>query len=82
MLLIGDPESSIDGDKPDPQQVADNCLNAMRLMRLESRIRDLDVEIAAAEGLGESEHRDQLVSAKMNLSRQRNALLQNQKAKS
>jgi hypothetical protein len=46
----------------------------LRLMRIDSRIRDLDLEIVASEGGGEAE-RNRLLLDKRDLSRQRNALL-------
>jgi DNA primase len=74
MLLIGKSDKSIREDDQDPQQVAENCINALRLMRIDSRIRDLDLEIVASEGGGEAE-RNRLLLDKRDLSRQRNALL-------
>jgi DNA primase len=59
----------------DAQEVADKCLSALRLMRVDRRIGTLSVEIAEAERNGDGERRDRLVLEHLDLSRRRNALL-------
>ena len=55
--------------------VAEKCLSALRLMRVDRLIGALSTEIAEAERSGDSERRDRLVLEHLDLSRRRSALL-------
>jgi hypothetical protein len=54
---------------------AESCLLTLRLMRVERRLKDLAVEITAAERAGDNERRDALVMENLNWTRRRSALL-------
>ena len=53
MLLMGDAKSAEDGKVDDILVTAEKCLDALRLVRINHRIRELGVEIASAERLGD-----------------------------
>jgi DNA primase len=74
-LLMADELSVPQEPDQDPQTVADKCLSALRLMRVDRLIGALSVEIAEAERNGDGERRDRLVLEHLDLSRRRNALL-------
>ena len=54
---------------------AESCLTALRLMRIERRLKNLQAEVAAADRAGEAERRDRLVMEQLEWTRRRNALL-------
>ncbi|HEX6729256.1 MAG TPA: DNA primase [Pyrinomonadaceae bacterium] len=74
-LLMAEELSVSHGPDQKAPEVADKCLSALRLMRVDRRIGALSVEIAEAERKGDGERRDRLVLEHLDLSRRRNALL-------
>ena len=74
LLMAEEPSQSHGPDESAPE-VADKCLSALRLMRVDRRIGALSMEIAEAERNGDGERRDRLVLEHLDLSRRRNALL-------
>jgi DNA primase len=74
-LLMAEDLSIEQEPDQDAQSVADKCLSALRLMRVDRLIGALSVEIAEAERNGDGERRDRLVLEHLDLSRRRNALL-------
>jgi DNA primase len=54
---------------------AESCLAALKLMRVERRLKDLSVEIAEAERAGDEARRDRLVLENLEWSRQRNEIM-------
>jgi len=81
MLMMGDPYESFD-EKPDRHRVVENCVNALRLMRVDRRIGELSSEIAAAERNGDVIRRDTLALEHLDLARRRGALLPKTNAQS
>jgi hypothetical protein len=75
VLLMGEPERGEGTTHEALRAEAESCLAALRLMRVERRLKDLSVEIAEAERAGDDERRDRLVLENLDLSRRRNALL-------
>jgi DNA primase len=75
-ILINEPAESFDESLVD----ANSCLDALRLMKLDREIDELSSQIAEADRAGESEHRDQLVMKKLELSKQRGNFLPHGKA--
>jgi DNA primase len=74
-LLMSDPERA-EGEAADAFVFeAESCLTALRRMHVERRIRELAVEIAAAERAGDEARRDELVMQNIELLRLRAALL-------
>lgn len=73
LLLMAAPEE--DASPETLRAEAEGCLTALRLMRVERRLKELAVEIAGAERVGDDERRDRLVLENLELSRRRNALL-------
>jgi DNA primase len=55
--------------------VAESCLNALRLMTVDRRIRELGTEIAAAERVGDTEQLGKLALEHLEWARRRSALL-------
>src|SRR5216684_1334195 len=53
MLLMGEANPAEDGKVDDTLITAERCLDALRLVRINHRIRELGVEIATAERLGD-----------------------------
>jgi len=53
MLLMGEAEPAEDAKVDDTLITAERCLDALRLVRINHRIRELGVEIATAERLGD-----------------------------
>jgi len=74
-LLMAEELSISHGEDQNGPEVADKCLSALRLMRVDRRIGVLSIEIAEAERNGDGERRDRLVLEHLDLSRRRNALL-------
>ena len=70
-LMIADPIESFD----DALALADSCLNALRLMKLDRQIDELSSEVAEAERAGEAERRDKLSLQLLELSKQRSNFL-------
>jgi hypothetical protein len=54
---------------------AESCLAALRLMRVERRLKDLSVEIAEAERAGDDARRDRLVLENLEWTRRRNEIM-------
>jgi DNA primase len=54
---------------------AESCVAALRLMRIDRRVKELAHEIAAADRAGENERRDRLTTEDLELKRYRTALL-------
>lgn len=59
---------------------ADSCIDALRLMKLDRRIDELNSEVADAERAGDDERRDRLALELLELSKQRGAFLQHARA--
>ena len=76
LLLMSEPEARAEGEAADEAVAeAESCLLTLRLMRVERRLKDLAVEINAAERAGDNERRDALVMENLNWTRRRSALL-------
>ena len=67
------------GDEPESFEealaVADSCLNALRLVKLDRRIDEMRSEMAEAERAGENERRDALAIEHLELSKRRGEFL-------
>ena len=74
-LLIGESRDLSDDEIKARPIMAENCLNALRLMKVDRRIGELSAEIAAAEREGNAERRDRLALEHVDLARRRGALL-------
>lgn len=74
-LLISDVESAEGERASDRHLIAERCLDALRLMKLDRRLSDLTTEIAAAERNNEMVLRDRLVTEHLELARRRSSLL-------
>src|SRR5437660_2082765 len=66
-ILITEPAESFDESLVD----ANSCLDALRLMKLDRDIDELSTQIAEADRAGEDQQRDQVVTKKLELSKQR-----------
>jgi len=76
LLLMSEPEARGEGEAADEAVAeAESCLLTLRLMRVERRLKDLAIEINAAERAGDNERRDALVMENLNWTRRRSALL-------
>jgi hypothetical protein len=76
LMLMSAPEERAEGEATDDLQAeAESCLLTLRLMRVERRLKDLAIEIAAAERAGDNERRDELVMENLKWTRRRSALL-------
>jgi DNA primase len=76
LLLMSEPEARAEGEVADEALAeAESCLLTLRLMRVERRLKDLAIEINAAERAGDNERRDALVMENLNWTRRRSALL-------
>jgi hypothetical protein len=64
-----------EGDATPRAALAEKCLNALRLMRVDRRISELSAEIAAAERESNSERLGTLSVEQIELTRRRSALL-------
>ncbi|HKZ01984.1 MAG TPA: DnaB-like helicase N-terminal domain-containing protein, partial [Pyrinomonadaceae bacterium] len=71
-LLMNEPLQEKDVER---QLAAERCLDALRLLIVDRRIRELSSELAQAERSGEFERRDQLAVEQLQLTRLRAALL-------
>jgi hypothetical protein len=74
MLLMSEQERAEGEVIDDVQAAAEGCLNALRLMKIDRRIRELSEEIAAAERSGDLEKRDQLIPERLACALLRNTL--------
>jgi DNA primase len=75
LLLMSEPARD-EGEATDEVLAeAESCLLTLRLMRVERRLKDLAIEITAAERAGDTERRDALVMENLNWTRRRSALL-------
>jgi len=75
LLLMSDSFSSSEETNDARRQRAENCIETLRLMKLERRIDELKSESAAAERDGDNERLTQLVMEQLELTKQRSALL-------
>ena len=76
LLLMSEPVERAQGEAADEVVAeAESCLLTLRLMRVERRLKDLAIEITAAERAGDNERRDALVMENLNWTRRRSALL-------
>ncbi|HJR06371.1 MAG TPA: DNA primase [Pyrinomonadaceae bacterium] len=75
LLLMSEPARDEGEATDDVQAEAESCLLTLRLMRVERRLKDLALEINAAERAGDTERRDRLVMENLNWTRRRSALL-------
>jgi DNA primase len=76
LLLMSEPVERAQGEAADEVVAeAESCLLTLRLMRVERRLKDLAMEITAAERAGDNERRDALVMENLNWTRRRSALL-------
>ncbi|MCA1564299.1 MAG: DNA primase [Acidobacteria bacterium] len=76
LLLMSEPVERAQGEAADDVVAeAESCLLTLRLMRVERRLKDLAIEITAAERAGDNERRDALVMENLNWTRRRSALL-------
>jgi len=76
LLLMSEPVERAEGEAADEVVAeAESCLLTLRLMRVERRLKDLAIEINAAERAGDNERRDALVMENLNWTRRRSALL-------
>jgi len=64
-----------DQDRDSRRLVAERCLDALRLMKVDRRIDELKTELAAAERNGDKTRLDELVVEQIELTRKRSALL-------
>jgi len=55
MLLMVEPQAAAEQNGEPKRIAAEKCLDALRLVRIDRRIRELSLEIAAAERLGDEE---------------------------
>jgi DNA primase len=75
LLLMHEPERA-EGEATDAVLAeAESCLTALRLMRIERRLKDLQAGVAAADRANDAERRDRLVMEQLEWTRRRNALL-------
>jgi DNA primase len=75
LLLMSEPERA-EGEAADQFVAeAESCLTTLRRMHVERRIKELAVEISAAERAGDAARRDELVMQNLELLRLRAALL-------
>jgi DNA primase len=75
LLLMSEPARAEGEATDDVLAEAESCLLTLRLMRVERRLKDLALEITAAERAGDNERRDALVMENLNWTRRRSALL-------
>ncbi len=75
LLLLSEPARAEGEATDDVLAEAESCLLTLRLMRVERRLKDLALEIVAAERAGDHERRDRLVMENLAWTRRRSALL-------
>ncbi len=71
MLLMTEPQPTGEQNGESNRIVAEKCLDALRLVKINQRIREISIEIAAAERLGEEDRVVQLSSEYCELDRRR-----------
>lgn len=71
MLLMAEPQAIEEQNGESKQMTAEKCLDALRLLKINQRIREISLDIAAAERLGEEERVVQLSSEYSQLNRRR-----------
>ena len=76
-LLMYELPVTEDSDGEDHMSVAERCIDALRLLTVDRRIKELSAEIADAERNGDVELQNRLALEHLNLSRLRNSLLPN-----
>jgi hypothetical protein len=69
LLLMSEPVRDEGEAMDEVLMEAEKCLHVLRMMRLERRLKDLAIEIAAAERAGDTERRDALVMENLKLKR-------------
>jgi DNA primase len=75
-LLLMSESPRAEGEALDEsQRIAESCLTALRLMRVDRRITELGTEIASAERAGDSQRSSELSTEYIAWTRRRNALL-------
>ena len=75
LLLMSEPERAEGEAADDVLAEAESCLLTLRLMKVERRLKDLAMEIVAAERAGDDERRDKLVMENLAWTRRRSTLL-------
>jgi hypothetical protein len=75
MLLMGETPRVEESEEENRRMIAERCVDALRLMKVDRRISELGSEIAAAERSGNVEQRDKLALEHLELARLRSALL-------
>jgi DNA primase len=73
-LWMGEPERAEGEATDDLMTEAESCLCALRLMRIDRRIKELAAEIAEADRAGETERRDQLIMEDLEWKRRKQQL--------
>lgn len=75
LLLMSESERA-EGEATDELRTeAESCLTALRLMEAERRLKELAIEIAAAERTGDAVRRDELIMENLELTRRRSTLM-------
>jgi len=75
MLMISEGNSSDGEESRDPQKLAEDCIDSLRLMKIDLRISELNAQMATADRIGDTERRDSLAREYLDLTRRRSALL-------
>ena len=75
MLMISEGNTADGEESGDPQKLAKDCIDSLRLMKVDLRINELGAEMAAADRNGDAERRDSLAREYLDLTRRRSALL-------
>jgi hypothetical protein len=75
LLLMSEPVRAEGEATDDVLAEAESCLLTLRLMRVERRLKDLAIEIAAAERAGDDARRNELIMENLHWTRRRSALL-------
>jgi DNA primase len=75
MLMISEGNTADGEESGDPQKRAEDCIDSLRLMKVDLRINELGAEMAAADRNGDAERRDSLAREYLDLTRRRSALL-------
>ena len=75
MLMISEGNTADGEESGDPQKLAEDCIDSLRLMKVDLRINELGAEMAAADRNGDAERRDSLAREYLDLTRRRSALL-------
>ncbi|MDT7602913.1 MAG: primase [Acidobacteriota bacterium] len=75
LILMSEPARAEGEAADDSFAEAESCLTALRVMRIERRLKDLAIEIGEAERAGDDARRDALVLENLEWTRRRNTLL-------